>query len=461
MSAWLILEVRWHSNLYHGAEWPPAPMRLLQALVAGNQGTDHPALHWLEQQPAPVILAEPDPQPRKLTLYVPTNNRRDRESLTPKIQTQRRLRAPVAYVWQVPSEEASCAQPMLELATRVHTLGTGLDQAFVVGRIESACPTPDADQRRWVVWPGPFMPPAGQALRTPVAGSLASLDLIHEARLGRRLHDKDALPRVPNPPPARYGVTVYMPETERQGLVYLPILLYADAGLKTLWGWHREDTVYIAAMLRHALMRRVAEWGEPDSVQDFVAGHPKDDPNARLSYVPLPSIGHRHVDGFIRRALLATPLAFWSKVRQCQEWLDHPLPLIPEGRDEPVAHAVLANELDPVFRRYLNASRDWVSVTPVVLPGNYTRGHTLVEKLVRKALRESGFANEDVAAVQASKLPWVAGATHAHHYRRKSMEGQSFTYHVAVSFTQPVPGPIVLGRQRHHGLGLLACANPE
>ncbi|MFM2004793.1 MAG: hypothetical protein RLZZ09_448, partial [Pseudomonadota bacterium] len=334
MSAWLILEVRWHGNLYHGAEWPPAPMRLLQALVAGNQGTDHPALRWLEQQPAPVILAERDPQPRKLTLYVPTNNRRDQESLTPKIQTQRRLRAAVAYVWPIPSHETSLVQPMLELATRVHTLGTGLDQAFVVGRLTSTCPIPDADQRRWVVWPGPFMPPAGQALRTPVPGSLASLDLIHEARLGRRLHDKDALPRVPNPPPARYGVTVYMPETERQGLVYLPVLLYADAGLKTLWGWHREDTVYIAAMLRHALMQRVAEWGEPERVQDFVAGHPKDDPNARLSYVPLPSIGHRHVDGFIRRALLATPLAFWSRVRQCQEWLDQPLPLIPEGRHE-------------------------------------------------------------------------------------------------------------------------------
>ena len=461
MSGWLILEARWHSGLYHGAEWPPAPLRLLQALVAGNQSTAYPALHWLEEQPPPTILAEPDPAARKLMLYVPANNRRELESLVPKIQRQRRIDAPVAYVWPLSPGDAAHAQQAIALATRVHTLGTGLDPAYVLGRFTQTCPAPHGPQRRWVVWPGHFMPPAGQPLRTAVKGSLDSLEAIHAARLGRRLHDKAALPRVPNPPPARYGITAYLPESDRPGLIYLPLKLYADAGLKMPWSWHREDAVLVAAMLRHALIKRVEEWGETALIRDFVAGHPKDDPDARLSYLPLPSLGHRHVDGFIRRALLATPLAHWSLVERCQDWLDRPLPLIPEGGDQPIAYAAMANELDSVVRRYVGTAREWVSVTPMVLPGHYTRGPALVEKLIRKALRESGFAPEGVAAIRASKLPWIAGAAHAHCYRRKVMEGQSHTYHVSVTFTQPVPGPIALGRQRHHGLGLLACANPE
>jgi CRISPR-associated protein Csb2 len=140
--------------------------------------------------------------------------------------------------------------------------------------------------------------------------------------------------------------------------------------------------------------------------------------------------------------------------------MDSPLPLIPEGRDEPVAYARVADDLDPVVRRYIGSSRDWASVTPMVLPGHYTRGHTLVEKLIRKALRESGYADGDVVAVKADKLPWISGATHAHRYRRKLMDGRSHTYHVSIKFLEPVSGPMVLGRQRHHGLGLLACANP-
>ena len=460
MSGWLILEVRWHSGLYHGVEWPPAPMRLLQALVAGSQDTNHPALRWLEQQSPPTILAELEPGARNLMLYVPANNRRDTESLAPKIQRQRRIDSAVSYVWPVDAKDKGLTEQIIHIAARLHTLGTGLDQAFAVGRFEYGCPAPDASQKRWVVWPGHFMPPAGQPLRTPVEGSLDSLELIHESRLERRLHQRDALPRVPNPPPARYGITVYMPESERQGSLYLPINLYADAGLKTLWSWHQEDTVLVAGMLRHALMRRVEECGESEMIRDFVAGHPKDDPDARLSYLPLPSLGHRHVDGFIRRALIAAPLTHWRVLQRSREWMDSPLPLIPEGRDQPVAYARVTDDLDSVVRRYIDRSRDWASVTPMVLPGHYTRGHRLVEKLIRKALRESGYADGDVVAVRADKLPWISGATHAHRYRRKSMEGQSHTYHVSIRFSEPVSGPIVLGRQRHHGLGLLACANP-
>jgi CRISPR-associated protein Csb2 len=139
--------------------------------------------------------------------------------------------------------------------------------------------------------------------------------------------------------------------------------------------------------------------------------------------------------------------------------VDEPIPLVAEGSDQPFAFAALTGEVDSVFDWYLGAGPEWVTVTPMILPGDYTRGWTLVRKLVRKALRETGFTPEEVADITASKVPMIAGAKHAHAYRRKVNSGKSYSYHVRVRFSRPVIGPIWIGRQRHQGLGIMARAS--
>src|SRR5207247_834017 len=58
----LVLEANFLAGTYGGAEWPPAPFRLLQAIVAGCRSIDVPGLDWLEQQPPPFILATDEPE---------------------------------------------------------------------------------------------------------------------------------------------------------------------------------------------------------------------------------------------------------------------------------------------------------------------------------------------------------------------------------------------------------------
>ena len=60
----LVLTIRLHDARYHGAtEWPPAPARVFQALVAGvARGNSIPstaarAFEWLETLAPPVIAA--------------------------------------------------------------------------------------------------------------------------------------------------------------------------------------------------------------------------------------------------------------------------------------------------------------------------------------------------------------------------------------------------------------------
>src|SRR5437016_1130129 len=81
MARGLVISVRLHDGRYHGAgEWPPAPARLFQALVAGAglsgplEGHDREALEWLEQLDAPVIGAPRQREGHGVTLYVPNND---------------------------------------------------------------------------------------------------------------------------------------------------------------------------------------------------------------------------------------------------------------------------------------------------------------------------------------------------------------------------------------------------
>jgi len=62
----LDIHVTFTAGHFHGFEWPPAPTRLFQALVAGTHRGAHGLLHadvrdraleWLESLPAPAILA--------------------------------------------------------------------------------------------------------------------------------------------------------------------------------------------------------------------------------------------------------------------------------------------------------------------------------------------------------------------------------------------------------------------
>src|SRR5580658_8261920 len=77
----LAISVRLYDARYHGAgEWPPAPARLFQALVAGAglsgplNGADRQALAWIEKLDPPLIAAPWKNDGRAVTLYVPNND---------------------------------------------------------------------------------------------------------------------------------------------------------------------------------------------------------------------------------------------------------------------------------------------------------------------------------------------------------------------------------------------------
>jgi CRISPR-associated protein Csb2 len=144
------------------------------------------------------------------------------------------------------------------------------------------------------------------------------------------------------------------------------------------------------------------------------------------------------------------------------------LTLAPRGggswswRLAPAASAL--RSLDPA--RYLRAARLWASATPVLLDRHVKSGRSPersdeAEAMIREACARAGLP--DPVAVSLTKHSAIVGAPPARPAggnprwagwaRRKSFGARAFV-HVRLAFDEAVPGPVLLGAGRFHGLGL-------
>ncbi|WP_028310531.1 MULTISPECIES: type I-G CRISPR-associated protein Csb2 [Derxia] len=465
----LVLEARFLGDSYGGSEWPPAPFRLMQAIVAGNRSIDAPGLGWLEAQPAPVILAADASAPIDFRRSIPNNARPgDSGGATTMREVRRRLvRGPVRYCWPLrDAADRDAANQLIASAEKVHTLGTGEDMCVVRGLIAGAAPQSAGDIRLWQPVAddiAAFLPGTdGARLRVPVPGSLQALEARFQA-FQRRLQAGDQGWAQPVQRAALHGTRLYQPsEAAPRSLVLALRLTRPDDAARTA-RFAPADAVVVAGMLRHAAMQLAQPLG--DEVAGFAAGHaPEGNADCRLSWVPLPTVGAEHADGRARRALWIARAADHAPLLSLAARLgEDGVPLVDEDTGEARAIArPIAVAGEPVLPAYLDAAREWVTVTPMVLPGDFGGGDLRVmTKLLHKALRESGIDPGLLAGAEFSRQPLIRQAPALREVRLKRWQARSLIlYHLRLRFREPVRGPLVLGRGRHYGLGLF-CANPK
>jgi CRISPR-associated protein Csb2 len=220
------------------------------------------------------------------------------------------------------------------------------------------------------------------------------------------------------------------------------------------------DAIEVAAWLRHAAHEIAKRLGlERDFVERFVCGH-GDDTGAksdRFSYLPLPTIGHKHADGRIRRVLVAEPLrGGGSKALAVARRLADAA-LVREGTGEIAAElrGIASPLKDAVTSRYVRAARRWGSVTPMVLPGRDDRRARKAHGLVLKALAQAGLSTP-VTEVHIQAEPVWRGAEMARRYRVPAYLKDYPRTHAVITFADPVLGPLMIGGGRHAGLGVFA-----
>jgi len=216
MSQYFRISATFIDPLFHGRadagqpEWPPSPLRLLQAVVAANGDALwklpelEAALNWLESRQPPIIVAPSVHYSNGYVLSVPNNamylvgkawargnyfGKGDADPATHRtMKTVRPVRMlsgdAIHFLWPIhngtfPAEDSlKCLQSAIR---RVYSLGWGLDFVAVEADVIPAETADRLPGERWK--PGEAR--GGVPLRVPMQGTLAALREKHAAFLVR------------------------------------------------------------------------------------------------------------------------------------------------------------------------------------------------------------------------------------------------------------------------------------
>lgn len=461
------IKITFTAGHFHGDEWPPAPTRLFQAIVAAthhgahgliNQQVRDKALRWFEQNPPPVIVAPDAVRSREhIKNWVPNNDDRLVEHIR---STDKPLGAwffpantEIAYRWDLSTsdvETSTDAEILRAAASLVTALGRSIDTVFVRAHLIEH----DSTGRTDGVWHPEEMP--GGEWRSPAPGFL---DLLHR-RYPRSVSTEP--PDFANSRQVKY---------QRDGVhrADVPVEVFElrrpDGSLLSRDPRRLRE---IAGMVRHAILRWVEEtdgvrehYGS-DRIARFLFGHKAANSAERsagghFAVIPLPSMNADFTaDGWIRRvAILGHGLAT-QKDRNLFDDLCRGL----HGRfleDNGRAVGGLRRLTGDAFTRALGiwqrSGTRWRSVTPVILTGHYRRGRSL-EKCLLRALDQQGSCANEIESVATYSGPIIPKTFPARSYRVQGYLSTTERVHAEIIFRNAQSGPFVLGRGRFAGFGL-------
>lgn len=499
--------------LFHGransatAEWPPSPMRAIQALLnaACIRSRGQPLSSELRN--AFDVL-----EPLRPTIFAPIANVTEvgHRAYVPHNQTDL-----VASAWYRGNITASIASHRVEkdvrphrievtgdelpgvhfvyplkgtntdpekllnivrpVARSIYSLGWGIDQVACDATLLAG----NTDVPSGVCWTP--TPHGGRRLRVHRAGSCAALTVRHRKFLNR-LVDAEWSPVPPLSVVEQIGY--------RRSSDPLPsplnVFKLLDANGDT-FSYPQSKFIHISGMVRHLAIEwmkqnpprnlqgralTIADW-----IGSYVAGHQSPDnkaankPHVQFSFIPLPSIGHEHTDPAVRRVMIVAPFGDDALLEHlCQQLDGEELQPLANTKLPPRIYLerIRENTKDGVKDSYLREANVWASFTPVILPGHDDHKPEKTRKLIEKALQQSGI--EQPCEFEWSSFSNFRKALSAHKYdREKRPTGyirpghllNQTAVHLKIRFADDlrVPGPLLIGAGRHCGFGLMAPAD--
>lgn len=330
MSRALVISVRFHDGRFHGEdsdgdpEWPPSPARLFQALVAGAGSGDTlgdeetKAFEWLEERPAPTIVAPAARRGQRFTLFVPNNDGDKVESGSlrlGKIRTKKTIQphlfdadVPVSFVWtwdEGTAEEEDRARTICRIAERLYQLGRGVDTAWADAEVVDTddIETRLAGQRRVVHRPGTGK--GGIQLACPASGSLSGLADRFASKRFPAIPGGEAPRKVfCKPPQGRFLPVAYNKPPRR---FVFDLRTPGPVGAFAAWPLSKATALIENARDRAADRLQAPELAKQIECYLVGKGAAEADKALRVRVVPVPSIGHEQADQSIRRVAVYVP----------------------------------------------------------------------------------------------------------------------------------------------------------
>ncbi len=393
-------------------EWPPHPDRVWQALVSEAYETGDTALVaavralesvWPEIHHGPATPADSGIH------FVPYNHLGSGKAAT-YAPSMVGIADPLCYVWP---GQAQLREPLTRLAAGLTYLGRA--KSPVMARVVDAVPE----------LPHHLVPdPLGRCLlRVPTAGRLDQLDRCFHS--GLRAPPAESVPyadRADQIPAGPWGRLVALRPREGLGI---------------------EGAPQIAEALRAAVLHHAG-----DAASDLLHGHGR---REHVAWTVLPDVGHPHARGRVLGVGLWLPARITEHERaDCLLPLMRTDHLMLAGRRVPLsplaAHAPVPQGLRESV--WADPSSVWATVTPLVPDRHPRRGYRL-EQAIADSVEAAGLPRP--LEVSAHRISAIAGSPWSPAFRPR--RGGVWT-HAILTFGQAVRGPVLIGRERHFGLGL-------
>ena len=389
-------------------EWPPHPDRVFQALVDASRPEERDVLAWLESQPAPAIACGDAVPMQPAEAFVPVNypgaDIPERRVHQPRAFPLCWPRGPVALMWG--DAPAGHFEALARIASRITHVGRA--ESVVVADVKAG--TVDA---AWV--------PSARgelSLRVPRPGRLAALD--------RAFADGRHAPTAGWERYARAGVDIADGPWSELVAVRLPHPL----GI--------ERVVAAADALRNAVLSHLG-----DAAPAVAHGHGRGD---HVAWVGLPNLSPFAAGELLGLAMVLPNNVDPLERAQCVRALlaiDH---VMISGRRVPIERPSFAMSLDA--KTWARPATLWVSATPVVLD-RFPRRGLGAEQVVSDGVARAGYPRPLRVWLSTQN----AGPFPASGHFRLRRPGKLYT-HAVIEFAQPVRGPVLVGAERHFGLGL-------
>ncbi|MGH9224436.1 MAG: type I-G CRISPR-associated protein Csb2 [Acidimicrobiales bacterium] len=436
----------------NAGEWPPSPARLFSALVAadGTRGcqrvTDGREMALLEGADPPRIFADgleavlrSDLRERFVVLdkavegAVQQYAGRTSEAVRPGTRL-----APcspkVIYLWDHLEVDSRAHAALKRRAARIGYLGCSDSPV----RVRVLTSPPASSPSTWVPSDDGLV-----VLPVPYRGLLDALDDAYDRSLGGEPVRRASVPNryVRYRPPGTPD-----PQPPRPTVVWLRFE-------KAVSGRRLRA---VTETLRAAVLDRYGEH-EPTEVPSALHGHGFEGKGFHHAYfLGLPDVGHPHARGRLHGGAIVlppgTPAPVVEGVRAAVWRISH---LVRSGsllaRVRP--HGGEPKPVAASPQRWEGPARQWVSATPVVHERFQAGGPDSAEV---QRWCDHAAVRAQVLSARASRVPIIEGALSLHptEVLRPGRERAPYS-HLAVEFDRPVRGPLVLGRGRQFGFGLM------
>ena len=437
-------------------EWPPAPSRLLAALIAADgtgsqtRRTTGAELEVLAAADPPVIHADSNPHHQPLEeRYVAGQKRANSQQQEYVARTGVLVRpgvrvAPrnphVRFVYDVEVGDDDLAA-LGYRAARVGYLGCADSPVkLTVARLPDQ-PVDGSEDLLWVP------DPDGQEIvNTHADGDVARWAAAFDAwsrhgatRSQTRRYQPRACYRHPLDPPA---------DTQ---LGRVPVWLRFQRPVPG-----RRAAVVAHGLKQATLARYQQDHGDPAG---WLHGHVNEgESDYQLArFLALPNVGHRHSDGKIHGAAVWVPRGVEEiDVRNLASTLASIQSLsLADGNRITVDRSRRSWATNP--RRWQGLARRWVTALPAVSD----RHQRIDSTAVIRWCEQVGLPKP--VRIRISRTPFLPGGVDLHPTEtRRPGHTQTRPYaHVSLIFGEPVAGPVVIGAARSYGLGLCAPCDPR